>query len=140
MILFIHDDGVHGSELWKTDGTTDGTAIVRDIRPGSLGSYPGDLAPAGEFVYFSANDGVHGIEPWRSDGTESGTALVADVLPGIISSHPAHFVRSGDLVYFAANDGVHGVELWAAPAGPARPRVVAPPPSLPTVVIRSREP
>src|SRR5688572_29670555 len=28
---FIADDGVRGTELWKSDGPADGTAIVKDI-------------------------------------------------------------------------------------------------------------
>jgi len=140
LVFFIHDDGVHGSELWKTDGTADGTAMVRDVRPGSIGANPGDLASAGDAVYFSANDGVHGTEPWRSDGTAEGTVLVADVVPGIGSSRPARFVRSGEWVYFAASDETHGNELWAAPAGPPRPRVMAPAPPLPPARVVRRPP
>ena len=33
--LFTGDDGVVGTELWRSDGTTDGTYLVKDIAPGS---------------------------------------------------------------------------------------------------------
>ena len=59
-----------GQELWKTDGTQDGTSLVKDINPGSIGSRPYSLTNVGGTLYFVANDGSHGRELWKSDGTE----------------------------------------------------------------------
>jgi ELWxxDGT repeat protein len=42
-VYFAASDPVHGEELWATDGTPAGTALVRDIAPGFLGSYPRSL-------------------------------------------------------------------------------------------------
>src|SRR5438270_914055 len=42
-IFFTANDGVKGVELWKSDGTVSGTGLVKDIRPGSTGSYPEQL-------------------------------------------------------------------------------------------------
>src|SRR6516225_6711661 len=41
--FFAASDGVHGMELWKSNGTGAGTVLVKDIRPGSSDSYPGAL-------------------------------------------------------------------------------------------------
>jgi ELWxxDGT repeat protein len=118
-LLMIADDGIHGIELWRTDGTAEGTWMVRDICPGSCSSGPLYTAPEnrtgdGGLLFFSASDGVHGGEPWVSDGTFEGTRLVADINPGIAGSRPEWFRWSGDEMLFAADDGVHGLELWSA--------------------------
>lgn len=111
-LFFFADDGVHGRELWRSDGAEGGTWMVRDICPGQCVGCPiPELFVHGGAVYFSAQDGVHGGELWRSDGTSEGTALVADVFPGGASSNPAWFTSLGDQLLFATR-GEEGSELW----------------------------
>jgi ELWxxDGT repeat protein len=33
-LFFTAGDGVHGRELWTSDGTEAGTVLVKDIKPG----------------------------------------------------------------------------------------------------------
>src|SRR5262245_46752916 len=61
-MYFTADDGIHGDELWRTDGTAGGTSLVADICPGSCSSEPGAFAVLGGRVFFHADDGVHGPE------------------------------------------------------------------------------
>jgi ELWxxDGT repeat protein len=91
-----------GYELWRTDGTSDGTMLVKDIFPGTNGSIPGGLIEAAETLYFIANDGSSGYELWRSDGSEAGTFLVKDTNPGPGNSQISQLVNLNGRVVFAA--------------------------------------
>jgi ELWxxDGT repeat protein len=110
--LLTFDDGIHGTELWRTDGGTAGTAMVVDLCPGSCGSFPASFAVMGTHVYFHADDGVHGRELWRSDGTAAGTELVADTIPGLEGSRPGEILAVGGEVWFNADTPGFGRELW----------------------------
>jgi ELWxxDGT repeat protein len=116
-LLFTAEADAHGSELWRTDGTPEGTVLVRDILPGEGSSTPTGLTAAGGHVYFAAHDGEHGWELWQSDGTSEGTRMVQDINPGPFSSAPAGFVVSGSNLFFVADDGETGRELWVLPFG-----------------------
>ncbi|MCY7349968.1 MAG: hypothetical protein LH606_04790 [Cytophagaceae bacterium] len=81
-LYFRADDATNGFELWKSDGITGGTVLVKDILTGSSGSDPRDLTNFNGTLYFTADDGIHGPELWKSDGTREGTILVKDINPG----------------------------------------------------------
>jgi len=113
-MFFRADDGVHGMELWVSDGTASGTRLVKDIGPGMLSSDPSPGIAHDGALFFAATDDAHGFELWKSDGTEAGTVLVDDILPGLDSGMgwDSSFGELGDFVYFGADDGTHGRTLW----------------------------
>ncbi len=103
----------HGTELWFTDNTAQGTRLVRDIFPGWVGSHPSWYSKLGDVVVFIANDGVHGTELWRTDGTAPGTFMLADIGPGAQHYGGAYpTVVLNEVLYFTADDTVTGNELW----------------------------
>ena len=123
-LFFEANDGVGGDELWTTDGTAAGTALVKDIRPGPTGSDPAQMRAIGDTVIFVANDGTNGVELWRSDGTAAGTLLLKDIAPGAGSSNPQELTRLGSKIFFSASDGTNGRELWSTDGSPAGTKMV----------------
>jgi ELWxxDGT repeat protein len=111
-LFFGASDNVHGRELWKSDGTEDGTVIVKDIYPGPVGSGPTQLVNLNGTLFFWASDGEQGYELWKSDGTENGTIMAVDIIPGSEGLHPSHVTIENGTLFFAAYDEKHGLELW----------------------------
>jgi len=102
LLFFVANDGVHGTELWKSDGTESGTTVVREIGAGGP-AYPGQLTAIQDTVVFVASDGTHGGELWKSDGTAAGTEVLVDLRPGSAGSNPWVLGQAAGLVYFTAS-------------------------------------
>lgn len=69
---FAADDGVHGVELWRTNGTEAGTELVVDANPGPDSGRPRQLTVYAGRLYFQALLGSTYCL-FRSDGTAEGT-------------------------------------------------------------------
>ncbi|GCA72918.1 hypothetical protein MiYa_04473 [Microcystis aeruginosa NIES-2519] len=67
-LFFSANDGVKGTELWRSDGTAAGTVLVGDIAPpGFSGSSPRYLTAVGSTLFFTANESLaYGTELWKS--------------------------------------------------------------------------
>lgn len=109
------DDPRLGKEPWSSDGTPEGTGVLRDVCPGDCDSAPADFTVGGGRLFFTADDGVFGREPWTSDGTAAGTRLLADIVPGPagIRDVRGRFAAAGELLFFIA-DTPSATELWVS--------------------------
>jgi len=112
-VLFTAADRNRGDELWRTDGTVDGTIFVKDVFPGIPSSEIADMTNIGNRIYFTARTADGGREMWSTDGTTQGTLPVEDLMPGAGSSDPKSLQSfSSNLLYFA-HDGAEDHSLRA---------------------------
>jgi ELWxxDGT repeat protein len=95
-LYFAADDGIHGLELWTSDGTTQGTVLVADLVAGRRSASPIGITPLPVGVFFSAYSPLRGREPWFLPLPASIPIAVPMIVPVL------------ELRYFPlAADGVH---------------------------------
>jgi ELWxxDGT repeat protein len=114
---FLATDSTIGTQLYKTDGTVNGTTVVS--LPTNV-SNPSQLTLMGSAIYFTATDSTNGAakgtELYKFDGTN--ITLVNDINTatdgngGTLSSNPSNLTAIGSVLYFSADDGTNGVEPW----------------------------
>ena len=95
IVYFQNFDPAHGDEIWRTDGTEEGTWLLKDLLPGPRGSAP-FLTVVGNTLYLQADTNNNGERDlWKSDGTTAGTVLVFPRYEG----PPLPLLESGKTTY-----------------------------------------
>ncbi len=121
LLIFPADDNIHGNELWVSDGTYEGTKLLKDIseETSSTNSSPAQwdyMVKYNNNIYFSANSprsestDYDDRKLWRTDGTGLNTTNFFD-----INTMGNDYVRSlfafNNGLIFSANDGTAN-KLW----------------------------
>ena len=107
MIFFTATDSAHGYELWKSDGTSKGTQLVKDITPGPDGSYGiSNLVGADDQIYFLLNGAL-----WASGGTPNNTNPVNDAALNTVCCISNMTIVDNKLA-FTGNSFAYGTEIW----------------------------
>jgi ELWxxDGT repeat protein len=90
--------------LWKSDGTTAGTAWVADAQV-DFGVQTNRAIAQGK-VFFLTYDKVL----WKSDGTTAGTSSVKQFNTNL--TQLAQLISTGTTLFIHAKDEAHGDEIW----------------------------
>jgi ELWxxDGT repeat protein len=75
-LFFFAKDETSGGEIWKTDGTANGTVKVTNFLNGRVVK----LTTVGTSIYFLLKTEDFVLQVWKTDGTTEGTIMVKDNL------------------------------------------------------------
>lgn len=114
---FDRNGNIDTNELWKTDGTTNGTVLVKVIDTEFIVP-PSQFIKVGNELVFRGVQKSTGQELWKTDGTESGTMIIEDKVSGngsliidLQSSRTNAVLNNRLLLNVDAKDGL-GKELY----------------------------
>ncbi len=111
-VYFPATNAINGDELWRTDGTTAGTTLFKEVRTGIAGYPPQNFRIVKNALYYKCEDINQKLTLFKSDGTAAGTKPVL-ALSGenIRFSLPTYFHVHKDLLYMNPSP-FFGKQLW----------------------------
>ena len=92
------------------DGTASPPSLYEEYYSATGSSFPKNLTPFNNELFFTANDGLNGFELWSINNSGLGETLIKDIDPEG-SSTPDELTTVGNKLYFTADDG-NGRTLW----------------------------
>ena len=105
-----------GNELWRTDGTPEGTLRLTEVAGSSNDSQIVSMTAGADQILFTRVDRFFVRRLYRSDGTVDGTRLVSDVRLDYADGELTKISPFGEGVIFAANSPSRAV--WTSDGNP----------------------
>lgn len=127
-VVFFASDPENGLEPWITDGSSEGTALLKDTNPGANGvhvSFDSVIPPVawkGKVFFAGRGIGTEGLEVpqlWVSDGTADGTYAIDN------NNRPISGFTAGNTgVMFVEKVGNEELSLWWTEGTPESTRLL----------------
>ena len=117
-LYFTYDDGIHGLELWTSDGSAAGTYLLKDIWTGTTAggapysSLPSFFTFCNGLLFFQASTPTRNEGLWVTDGTTVGTQMLGNQYSTPFGSS-TNFIVLNTKIYFKGNAG-SGYGLWSS--------------------------
>jgi ELWxxDGT repeat protein len=106
-LFFVADNGIHGRELWKSDGTSNGTERVSDIIPGQGNAGIGNMTAVNGVLHFTASSGLAtGNRIFKVSANLAGVQTT-----GAITSHANDLEAIGSTLFFTQSPQIGGPQL-----------------------------
>jgi len=99
-LFFTIYDTASGHQLWKSDGSTAGTVMIKNTYAAGNSNVSFNLTNVSGTLFFRADTGSGGLGLWKSDGTAAGTVLLKN-------ADPAYLTSVNGILFFTL-----GAELW----------------------------
>ncbi|MES2431762.1 MAG: hypothetical protein V4556_12555 [Bacteroidota bacterium] len=112
LMYFTGYDATNGAEPWITDGTTEGSHLIKNIKAGASPSYADGYIQMNGYVYFRAASVGTAATLWRTNGTEAGTVEI--VVPALTIWSTTIAKVNDKLVFIGNDNNVTGPEPWVS--------------------------
>jgi ELWxxDGT repeat protein len=113
-LYFIAESHEHGSQVWRTDGTEQGTILLADIYgfDENQGGRPdADLELVGETLFFWTFETTQSAQLWYTDGTLVGSHSIVSISGDV---HGMRLHAIGSRAYFAAPSFQNRSVVWSS--------------------------
>ncbi|MCM8568912.1 T9SS type A sorting domain-containing protein [Gramella jeungdoensis] len=113
-IYFTGSDNIHGDELWQTDGTAEGTSLVKDLSPGSLGTWLPQFYKVDDRLFFVAQaSGEPEFSLYEIDQSHSQPERISEeIVPWNYSDVNIEVVGFESKFYYVTKTEKYGNELF----------------------------